>query len=96
MKSKFKSFTDIIKRTNTVLSRHSNKSVLNLGANKSALDLTSSPDDIENSNKRESKGLLKSYESIGDLKEKKHKRTESDISIAKLKNEKKQEQYSFI
>lgn len=96
LKSKFKSFTDIIKRTNTVLSRHSNKSVLNLGANKSALDLTSSPDDIENSNKLESKGLLKSYESIGDLKEKTHKRTESDISIAKLKNEKKQEQYSFI
>lgn len=96
LKSRLKSFTDKIKRNNTVLSRHSTKSVLSLGANKSGLDLTASTDNFENIKTPESQGLLKSYESVGDLKEKIHKRTESDISVAKLKDEKKQQQYSFI
>ena len=85
LKSRLKSFTDKVKRTNTVLSRKSNKSVMSLPTG----------DEIEDIEQPHSTGLLNSYESTSDFR-KTHNRTESELSVAKLHEQEKQEQFTFI
>lgn len=85
LKSRLKSFTDKVKRTNTVLSKHSNKSVISFGKNENIVDATNS----------HNAPLLHTNKSADELN-RKHNRSESEISVAKLHDQKKQEQYTFI
>ncbi|XBW34773.1 hypothetical protein QEN19_000339 [Hanseniaspora menglaensis] len=84
LKSKFKSLTEKVKRNNTVLSKHSTKSVLTIGPN----------DQMTDADEPKVSGLLKSSESINDLKQ--HQKTQSDVSVENLQKKEKQETYTFI